>query len=88
MGLLLDVGHAVIVEVGGSCEALAAHFTHVRLLSSVNPPVRVQTRAGGESFVAEVTLIRSLPRVNPDVPLQQAGSVKLLPTSITWQESF
>ena len=42
VGLDLLVGHAVVVEVGGGCEALAACLAPVGLLSSVNPPVHVQ----------------------------------------------
>ena len=69
MGLLLDVGHSVVVEVGGGCETFTTDFTDVRLLSCVDPPVRVETGAGGESFITEITDIGSLPRVGPDVPL-------------------
>ena len=36
VGLLLDVGHAVVVEVGGGGEALAAYFTNMRFLTRVN----------------------------------------------------
>ena len=70
MGLDLVMGHPMVVEVGGGCEALAAHFTHVRLLPGVNPPVRVEAGAGGEFLGAEVAGVRPLPRVDPDVSLQ------------------
>ena len=53
--LVLDVGHAVVVEVGGGREALPTHLTHVGLLPCVDPPVGVQAGAGAELLVAEVT---------------------------------
>ena len=69
MGLDLLMGHSVVVEVGGCCEALATCLTPVGLLSSVDPPVSVEAGAGGELLGAEVTGVRPLPCVNPDVSL-------------------
>ena len=77
----LVMGHSVIVEVGGGCEAFSTGGTFVRLLSSVDSSVSVETGAGGELLIAEVTRVRSLSCVDSDVSLQQTGSVKLLSTS-------
>ena len=70
-GVWLDLvmGHSVVIEVGGCCEALATCLTPVRLLSSVDPPVSVEAGAGGELLGAEVTGVRSLSCVYPDVSL-------------------
>jgi len=41
----LNVSHTVVVEVGRGGEAFAADWALVRLLTRMNPPVRVE-RAG------------------------------------------
>ena len=69
MWLDLVMGHSVVIEVGGCCEALATCLTPVRLLSSVDPPVSVEAGAGGELLGAEVTGVRPLSCVDPDVSL-------------------
>ena len=42
VGLVLDVGHPVVVKVGAGSEAFAASFTLVRLLAGVDTSVGVQ----------------------------------------------
>ena len=69
MGLDLLMGHSVVVEVGGCCEALATCLTPVGLLSSVDPSVSVEAGAGGELLGAEVTGVRPLSCVDPNVSL-------------------
>ena len=69
MGLDLLMGHSVVVEVGGCCEALATCLTPVGLLSSVDPPVSVEAGAGGEFLWAEVTGVRPLSCVDSDMSL-------------------
>ena len=56
----LDVRHAVVVEIGGGGEAFAADGTLVRLLSAVDPPVRVQRAGRREAFTAHVAHVRFL----------------------------
>ena len=46
VGLVLDMGHPVVVKVGAGCEALSTGLTLVRPFPSVNPPVCVQGGAG------------------------------------------
>ena len=80
VGLVLDVGHPVVVEVGAGCEALSTGLTLVRPFPSVDPPVCVQGGAGRKSLVAELTGVWSLPCVGPHVSLQQRRPVKHLST--------
>lgn len=40
--IYLDVSHAVVVKVGRGGEAFAADGALVRLLTAVDPPVRVE----------------------------------------------
>lgn len=47
--------HAMVVEVRGGREPFQTNRTLVRLLSAVNPPVRVQGRRSAESFTANHT---------------------------------
>jgi hypothetical protein len=41
MGLLLDMSHAVIIQVGAGGEPFAAHLTLVRFLPAVDAPMCV-----------------------------------------------
>ena len=86
--LVLDVGHAVVVQVGGGREALPTHLAHVRLLSSVDPAVRVQAGAGAEPLVAEVALVGPLPCMGADVSLQETGTVELFATRVAGEQSL
>ena len=63
VGLVLDVSHPVVVQVGASSEALSTGFTLVWLFSCVDSSVSVQGRASGESFLTEVTHIRPGSRI-------------------------
>ena len=80
VGLVLDVGHPVVVQVGAGCEALSTGLTLVRPFPSVDPPVCVQRGAGRKSLVAELAGVGSLPGVGPHVSLQQRRPVKHLST--------
>ena len=80
VGLVLDMGHPVVVKVGAGCEALSTGLTLVRPFPSVNPPVCVQGGAGRERLVAELAGVGSFPCVGPHVSLQQRGPVEHLST--------
>ena len=80
VGLVLDVGHPVVVQVGAGCEALSTGLTLVRPFPSVDPPVCVQRGASRKSLVAELAGVGSLPGVGPHVSLQQRRPVKHLST--------
>ena len=41
--LLLDVGHSVIVEVGGGRETFPTYLAHMRLLSCVHSQMQLQS---------------------------------------------
>ena len=79
----LDVSHLVVVEVTGGGEPLAADTALMRLLPTVDPPVRVERGRRGESLVADVAHVRPLPRVDADVSLEQRGPVESLAAVVT-----
>lgn len=56
--IYLDVSHAVIIKVGRSGEAFAAHGALVRLFATVDPSVRVERTRRRKSLAANVTHVR------------------------------
>ena len=52
--------HAVVVEVGGGCESLAAHGALVRLFAAVDAPVGVERTRRRKALAAHVAHVRLL----------------------------
>ncbi len=77
--------HLVIIQITAGREPLPAHPALMRLLPTVNPPMRVETGRRGKTLITNVTHVRPLTRVNADVSLQQTGSVKGLAAIVARQ---
>lgn len=52
------MSHTVVVEVGRGGEAFAADWALVRLLTRMNPPVRVERAGRGEALAAHIANVR------------------------------